>query len=140
MNDQPRRPVSAPTPLTQGFWDNAQAGRLVVQCCDSCSALRHYPQPLCPDCQSVHWHWQKLIGRGRVYTYTVCHRAFHPYWTDKTPYVLATIQLVEGPRMVSDLPTADTNRVSIGAPVEAFFEDVMTTDGVPARLPRFRLA
>ena len=43
------------------------------------------------------------------------------------PFAVATIELDEGVRMVSDLPPEDTREVAIGARVEVFFEDVTAT-------------
>jgi uncharacterized OB-fold protein len=74
-----------------------------------------------------------------VYTFTVTHQAFHPAWADRVPYAVATVQLDEGVRMVTDLPPEDVGRVAIGRPVEVFFEDTEDPDGRPVTLPRFRL-
>jgi uncharacterized protein len=130
------RPLPAPTALTEGFWAAAREHRLVVQRCDDCGRLRHYPQERCPDCTSAAWSWAPVSGRGVVYTFTVSHQPFHPAWAGRTPYVVATVELEEGVRMVSDLPPEDTDRVQIGSPVEVFFEDQPDAD---VTLPRFRL-
>lgn len=129
------RPLPIPTSLTEGFWEAARRQELVVQRCADCGAWRHYPQPLCPECHSASWAWTPVSGRGRVYTFTVSYKAFHPAWEDQVPYVIATIELDEGVRMVSDLPHHDTPDVSIGATVEAFFDEVSPE----VTLPRFRL-
>ena len=75
-----------------------------------------------------------MEGRGVVYTFTVTHRAFGAAWAERVPYVVATIELDNGIRMMSDLPAADLDDVVIGAPVEVFFDDVGEIT-----LPRFRL-
>jgi uncharacterized protein len=130
------RPLPAPTALTEGFWAAAREHRLVVQRCDDCGRLRHYPQECCPECTSGAWSWTPVSGRGVVYTFTVSHQPFHPRWAGRTPYVVATVELEEGVRMVSDLPPEDTDRVQIGGPVEVFFDDQPDSD---VTLPRFRL-
>lgn len=129
----PPRPLPAPSPLTAGFWAAAARHELVVQRC-RCGRYRHYPQPLCPGCHSGDWSWAPVSGRGTVYSYTITHRAFHPAWADRVPYAVATIELEEGVRMVSDLPPEDTGQVRIGLPAEVFFDE----QG-PVTLPRFRL-
>jgi uncharacterized OB-fold protein len=135
----PDRPRPTPNAMTEGFWQAARDHRLVVQRCAACGELRHYPQPLCPLCRSDAWTWTPLSGRGTVYTFTVTHQAFHPAWADRVPYVVATIELDEGVRMVTDLPPGDIAHVAIGAPVECFFEDHVLDDGRPFTFPRFRL-
>jgi len=89
---------------------------------------------MCPDCHSVDFDWAPVTGRGVIYSYTVAHRAFHPAWKDDVPYVLATIELEEGVRMMTDLIGIDPNTVEIGQKVEVYFEEL------PGRgmMPRFR--
>jgi len=132
--------------LTAGFWAAAAAHRLVIQRCADCTEFRHYPQPRCPNCLSESWTWTEVSGRGTVYTFTVTHQAFHPFWRDRVPYAVATIELEEGVRVVSDLPAGDEARVAIGSPVEVFFEEVsfeeVSFDDAARRtltMPRFRL-
>jgi uncharacterized OB-fold protein len=134
------RPAPPPNSLTAGFWQAAGRGELVVQRC-TCGTLRHYPQPMCAVCHSSNWTWERVSGRGTVYTFTVTHRAFHPAWADRGPYAVATIELEEGVRMVSDLPPEDTDHVHIGAPVEVFFDAQGADghDGHGVTLPRFRI-
>jgi uncharacterized OB-fold protein len=127
------RPLREPSAMTAGFWEAAERHQLVVQHCE-CGQFRHYPQPMCPVCLSMTWSWVPVSGRGTVYSFTVSHRAFHPAWRGRVPYAVATVELEEGVRMLADLPDEDTDDVSIGFPVEVFFDD---HDG--RVLPRFRL-
>ncbi len=122
------------TEYSEGFWVGVRRGELVIQRCTACERLRHYPQPMCPDCHSVDFDWAPVTGRGVIYSYTVAHRAFHPAWKDDVPYVLATIELEEGVRMMTDLIGIDPNTVEIGQKVEVYFEEL------PGRgmMPRFR--
>lgn len=129
-----RQPLPQPTALTQPFWDAARHGRLAVQRCLGCTALRHYPQPLCPHCHCDRHDWTTLRGSGVIYSYTVTHHTVAPYWSERVPYVVATIELDEGIRMISDLDEP-AERVAIGVAVTVFFDDV--GDGLV--LPRFRV-
>ena len=130
-----RRPKPEPTEWSRPFWDACARGELVVQRCTGCRALRHYPQPMCPQCQSTGCDWVKLSGRGAIYSYTVAHRAFHPAFSEHVPYVLATIELDEGVRMLCDMPDVEPDAVAIGQRVEAYFE-ALPGQGV---MPRFRI-
>ena len=133
------RPFLEPSALSAGFWEAAGRGELVVQRCDGCGLRRHYPQEMCAECHSAAWSWSALSGRGVVYTFTVTHQVFHPAWAGAAPYVVATIELDEGVRMVADLPPEDVADIAIGLPVEVFFEDAPTPDGGRRAIPRFRL-
>ena len=42
-------------------------------------------------------------GKGRVYTFAIQYRAFHPGWTSEVPYVTALIDLDDGVRIFSNL-------------------------------------
>lgn len=129
-----RNPLPAPSPLTSGFWDAARNHVLVVQRCQDCGRFRHYPQYLCPDCLSSAWAWTPVTGNGRIHSFTVTHQPFSPSWASRVPYAVATVELDEGVRMVSDLPDEDLADVEIGRSVEVFFEDL-----AEITLPRFRL-
>lgn len=120
--------------LTAGFWDAAARHELVVQRCDACATLRHYPEYRCPQCRSDAWSWTPIEGRGIVYSFTITHRAFGAGWVDRVPYAVATLELDNGIRMVSDLPADDLDDVAIGAPVEVWFDD-----SGDITMPRFRL-
>jgi len=59
-------------------------------------------------------------GRGRVYTYTVIRtppEGFEEY----TPYVVALVQLDEGPKVTSQVVDCAPEDVYIGMPVETCF-------------------
>jgi len=83
----------------------------------------------------LEYDWAPLSGRGEVYSYTVSHRPFHPAWQEHAPYVVATIELEEGVRMVSDLIGADPGSIEIGQGVEITFE-ALDDFGL---IPRFRV-
>ena len=122
--------------LFRSFWQACARGELAIQRCDACRRLRHYPQPRCPHCRSDRWSWQPVSGRGEVYSYAVCHRAFHPAFAGAVPYVVATVELEEGVRMVADLADVAPEEVRIGMPVRVCFEPL--DDEIA--LPRFRPA
>ena len=76
-----------------------------------------------------------MSGRGSIYSFTIARRAFHPAWKDVVPYVIATIELDEGVRMVCDLPDVDPDQVAIGQHVELFFAELPGQ----GKMPRFRI-
>src|SRR5262249_17261559 len=62
--------------------------------------------------------------------------AFHASFKPELPYVVAIIELEEGPKMMSNVIGLDPDDVYIGLPVEVEFEDASDT----ISLPRFRVA
>ncbi len=131
-------PLPAPAPVvnpeTKPFWDATTEGRLLLKRCTDCGAVIWYPRAICPECWSADTEWFPASGRGTVYSYTVNHKGEGPY-RDAGPYVLAYVELDEGPRVMTNVITDDLGAVEIGSAVEVVFS---RTDG-EAALPRFRL-
>ena len=131
-----RLPAPAPVvnPETKPFWDATTEGRLLLTRCTDCRAVIWYPRTICPECWSADTEWFQASGRGTVYSYTVNHKGEGPY-RDAGPYVLAYVELDEGPRVMTNVITDDLAAVEVGSAVEVVFSP---TDG-EAALPRFRL-
>ncbi len=115
--------VPVPTPTTKPFWDGTQAGELRVQQCDACHEHFLYPRIRCPFCGSDKTTWVKTSGRGRLFSYVINHMAA-PGWEGEVPYVIAVVQLDEGPRMMSNLlgVPADPAALELDMPLEVVFE------------------
>lgn len=131
----PPRPLPDVTEETRPYWEGARAGRLMLQHCGACGAWVFYPRAVCTACGEEALVWEEASGEGTVYSYTVCHRPAGPAFAEDVPYVVALIDLREGPRMLSSIRTEHPAAVRIGAPVRAGFEPL---DDVIA-LPVFRL-
>ncbi len=116
--------VPGMTALTAPYWDAAREGRLVVQECRSCGQVRHPPLPRCPGCHDSQPGWREVSGAGTVYTYTVVRHPTHFAFADKVPYVLAIVELAEGPRLVTALVGVEPGEVRAGLPVRVVFREV----------------
>lgn len=108
--------------LHRPFWEALKDHRLALQCCPN-GHLRHIPTEICPRCGSQDSTWQEVSGRGTVYTFTVVRRAPTPAYQKDVPYVLAHVDLREGPRMIGVLSGCAPGDVRIGLPVRVEFED-----------------
>ena len=130
-------PAPAPdvNPETRAYWDATAQGRLLLKRCLDCGSVIWYPRAICPDCASLRTEWFEASGRGRVYSYTTNYRGQGAY-SDAGPYVLAYVELDEGPRVMTNVVGADAAGVTVGLPVEVVFHDA----GDGAALPRFRPA
>ena len=124
------------TDLTRPYWDAAREGRLVVQECRECGRLTHPPLPACPDCHSTELGWREVSGAGAVYTYTVVRHPTHFAFAGQIPYVIALVELAEGPRLITGITGCPPDEVRVGMPVRAVFREV--TEGVT--LPYFEPA
>lgn len=112
------------TPLHAPFWEALRSHRMVLQRCDGCGRYRFIPGEICPHCHSRAATWTPVSGRGSVYTYTVVHRAPTPAYQAHAPYVLAQVELEEGPRVSGTVVGVPPDQVSVGMPVQVVFDDV----------------
>jgi uncharacterized OB-fold protein len=130
-------PVPVAGPLTAFFWEAIAEGRLDILRCDRCGHHVHYPRPICDRCQSTELSPATMSGRGTIYSYTVVVQAFHPYFVDRLPYVLAVVELEEEPglKVTTTLVDGDEDELRVGLPVELALTDV----GYGLTLPYFRL-
>jgi uncharacterized OB-fold protein len=119
------------TELTAPYWNAAREGRLLVQECRACRQAWHPPLPRCPHCHAADTGWRQASGDGTVYTYTVVRHPTHFAFTDKVPYVLAIIELAEGPRLVTALTGVEPDAVRAGMPVRAVFRGVAAGVSLP---------
>ena len=118
------KPLPTPTPQTQPYWDAAKQHELRIQRCKSCGKFRHYPQPMCPHCYSFDVEWAKVSGKGKIYTWLIANRAFHPGFASEVPYATVVVELEEGVRMISQMVDTKAEELEIGMPVEVVFVDV----------------
>lgn len=118
--------------LTEPYWSGAQAERLMLQHCRECAACWHPPQPWCPRCMSPDAEWREASGRGRLYSYTVVHHPTHSALADEVPYVVAVVELDEGPHLVTGLRECDPGDIEMDMPLRVVF-----VDAGPQKLPFF---
>ncbi|MEP6623472.1 MAG: OB-fold domain-containing protein [Acidimicrobiia bacterium] len=119
---------------TRCFWEGCASGRLLIQRCRDCATLRHPPRPMCPSCNSVAWDTIESTGRGAVFSFVMPQHPPYPWF--EYPYIVVLVELEEGIRLVSNLCDIAPDAVTIGMPVEVFFETF--DDGLV--LPQFRPA
>jgi uncharacterized OB-fold protein len=130
-------PTPAPvvTPETRPYWEGAAEGRLMLQRCANCTSVVWYPRGLCPKCGRLSLDWFTATGNGTVYSYTVNRRGAGDY-ARRAPFVLAYVELEEGPRVLTNVVNCDPESVRIGDPVRAVFHPT----GAGSALVRFEPA
>jgi len=129
--EAPPKPLPAPTPVSQGFWDGTREGRLRLQRCGKCGTIRHYPRPLCSHCFSLAVEWIDASGRGTVHSWMVAHHAYHAAFKGEVPYILLTVDLAEGVRQMGRFDGDDVSRLRLGLPVRIGFQPTENGYGLP---------
>jgi uncharacterized OB-fold protein len=140
MAKEIRHPLPFASEETRGFWEGAGRGEIVLQRCRDCGAVQHKPRALCVSCLSGAIEHFVASGRGRVYTFTVTHQNQQPGFREACPYVLAWIELEEGPRLLSNVVGCEPSQLRIDLPVVADFASPERDDGEAFGVPRFRPA
>lgn len=118
------RPVPFPSPVSEPFWEACRRHELVVQECERCANLQFYPRATCTSCASTELAWRSVSGRAVLHTFTIARRATHRRLVDQVPYVIAVVELDEGPRLTSTVVDADVDRLRIGQRLRVDFEHV----------------
>jgi uncharacterized OB-fold protein len=133
----PDAPLPAPEPIfdadTEPYWRGAGKGRLLLTQCESCEAFVWIPRPYCPVDLSP-TRWVEASGRGVVYSHTTVHKGERSY-AKRPPFVLAYVELDEGPRIMTNIVGCDPEAVVVGMPVTAVFDPVEGGEGIA--IPRF---
>ena len=123
---------------SRAYWEGAGRGELVLQRCRACQVVQHRPRGLCVSCLSDEIEHFVASGRGEVYTYSVVHQNQMPNFRNALPYVVAYVQLEEGPQLLTNIVGCQPDSVSIGMSVRVDF--VPTEDapnGETLGVPRF---
>jgi uncharacterized OB-fold protein len=114
------RILPLPNSATQPFWDATARGELVVQWCEECQEAQFHPGPLCRTCGGEPG-WKVTNGQGAVYTYTIVHQSRTPPFDTLVPYIVAMIDLDDGPRMMTNVIGCPIDQVHVGMRVEVGF-------------------
>ena len=118
------RPLPEPSPATRPFWDAAREHRFLIQRSKKTGRYVFYPRAVSPFGADDELEWVEASGKGTVYSYTVARRATAPQFEGEVPYVIAIVQLREGPHMTANVLGCSPDEVRIGMAVEAEFVDV----------------
>ena len=108
---EPSTPASPTHPRDAALLGRHPSGELRLQRCRACSRTYFPPQPFCPACASADIEIVRASGRGSLYSYVITHRAAPGF---EAPYVIAEVELEEGPGLLSNLvdvaPDPDSSR------------------------------
>ena len=128
-------PTPAPT-VTQGnaaFWAATAEGRFQLQRCNECDTVLWFPRRHCPSCWTDNVSTFDASGKGVVYSFTVIRKGAMAY-KESGPFVIAYVELAEGPRVMTNIVNCDVETVKVGMPVEVVWHDT----GQGSALYRFR--
>jgi uncharacterized OB-fold protein len=127
------KPLPIITPDTAPFWEGCRTGQLLLQRCTACAAWRYPPAPACPRCAAGEAAWTPTSLKGRVHSFVIYHRAFHPAYAAEVPYAVALVELDEGVRLPLRVVDCPLEALAMEIPGEVRFAQL----GEGVRVPVF---
>ena len=134
MTETPAKPKPRPAPESLHYWQAAKEHRLALPKCEDCSQFWFPPSRTCPHCLSTNFSFQNVSGRGKVFSFVTFHRVYRPAFAGDVPYVVALVELEEGPRVLTNILGISHEDVRCEMPVEVVFDDY----DADVSIPKFR--
>jgi uncharacterized OB-fold protein len=126
-------PAPAINSTTAEFWKATTEGRFLLQRCDACNIVLWFPRRNCPKCWTENVSTFDAQQTGTIYSYTVVRKGKGAF-KDAGPFVIAYVELADGPRIMTNIVDCDIDALHIGMPVKMVFHDT----GEGSALYRFR--
>jgi uncharacterized OB-fold protein len=107
---------------SETWWAAVQDRRILINACGSCGRNSLYVRPFCPHCWSEDVSLVPASGRARLYTWSVIHQNGAPFdaWL---PYVVAMVDLDEGPRLMTVLTDSPAEELCAGMTLTIDFRE-----------------
>lgn len=121
MNSLPT-PAPTVTSANASFWAATAEGRFQLQRCTNCTAVVWFPRAQCPTCWTESLEVFDASGDGTIYSFTIIRKGSNLY-KDAAPFVLAYVELAEGPRIMTNIVDCELKSVHVGMKVRMVFHD-----------------
>ena len=105
------------------FWEGAKKNKLLLQKSIKSKKYFLYSRAFSGVAADEPFVWTEASGLGVIYSFTICHiPGGSEFYVDKTPYVVGSILLNEGVRLMSNIVDADHEAINIGKKVQVVFK------------------
>jgi len=123
-------PEGLPTPkpdadgLGTEYWEGLELNELRVQKCNNCFSFQWGPEWVCHKCHEFDMGWEKVSGKGYIYSWERVWHPVHPALQSATPYIIVLVELPDADniRMVGNLIGDPLQEITIGSEVKTVFE------------------
>lgn len=107
---------------SKGFWEGAKKGKLMIQKCLKTNNFFLYSRAHFGGSAEDDYIWVEASGEGTVYSYIISYiPGGSEHYINKVPYIVASIKLIEGVRLTSNIITKNLDKVKIGDKVKVTF-------------------
>ena len=104
------------------YWESAKNNKLMIQYSKNNKEYFLYSKQLISNIDSDDIEWKEVSGRGKIYSFTEVYAAAGPSFKEETPYIVASIELEEGARIISNIINANKEEILIGKRVKVKFD------------------
>lgn len=103
-----------------GLTAAAAEGRFRLQVCDDCKTVVYPPRDACPACMGMHLPFKDVDPSGRLVVETTVRISTDPYFRERTPWRVGTVQLDAGPLVIAHLhgDTREGERVKLSLKID----------------------
>lgn len=116
---RPAPPISS---AGASFWEGTKVRRFQIPWCRTCDRPFWFPREFCPVCLTADLEWREASGRGTVYAISTMTRASSSALESRVPYLVALVELEEGPRMMTNIVGSAPGQVRAGDAVRLEWE------------------
>ncbi|WP_020499194.1 Zn-ribbon domain-containing OB-fold protein [Sciscionella marina] len=115
-------PVDPAVDVDAFFWEECARRIFWLQQCADCDQWQYYPRALCSHCWSTELVWRRPSGKAVLKTFSVVQRGSGGF-AALAPYVVALVELAEGPTMMTNVVGIDPAQITIGMDLRLDFEE-----------------
>ncbi len=131
-----QKPLPQPTAIDTPYWEYLRKHELRLPRCQDCGHVFFPPNKThCPQCLSDRLEWVRMSGRGKVWSWVVFYQRYFASFANDIPYVVALIELDEGPRLMSTLVGCSQDEIRCDMPVEVVYDDITPEFTIPKFRP-----
>jgi uncharacterized OB-fold protein len=111
------------------FWEATKKESMLLPHCADFGKTHWHPRLFCPFCFSNKLEWKESAGKATLYAATTLSKA-------SEPYIVAYVELAEGPLMLTNIVDCSLDDLQIGSPLTLTFSPMSSGHFLPV----FRLA
>jgi uncharacterized OB-fold protein len=110
-------------PTARAWREYPQRYRYEAGVCKKCGKWHFPPRLICDACGSREFETKVMQRTGKVITHTIIRVPPAPY-KDQAPYVVAVVEMDDGPRITTQLVDCTEDKLKIGMPVRLEFRKI----------------
>lgn len=130
------KPVPIPDTDSKIYWQGVNDNKFLFQRCRNCGKAQFYSRNVCSHCQSASLDWEEATGEGKIFSFSVVHRAPISSFKGNVPYVVALVELDEGFRFMCNVINCNPSDVRLDRSIKVVYE---TREGSDQKIPQVEL-